>query len=294
MELKVKETIENILEIKEKHKYYREEQKFNSYTDIKFTYHLRMKYQRKYSNYLMMMLKKLKDIVFENGYFEKITTLSSTKFYYFSIVLDPCSLDKNIYLFSKIKEFVEFSQDYFSFLEFDTYKESGIEISFLKDKSWNKNKVHKRIISFLIDQNQCFLISREQKIPCFFEYRDYINHQLIEGSNFCLLNYLKRSEIEFRYIKPSNTKEELKNFLKGLLYELYYENFSFKMRMELKYPYKRKRIYHCFRYLEQKLIKEDKNKNILVYTLDRRTPVLLNITEEMEQEIKRKLTIDAV
>lgn len=288
VEWKIEKEIDAILDVKEEHKYYRESQEYTSFQDIKMHYHLRLTYQKRQSNFLKMMLKNLKDIIGENGYFIKEgENLSS--YYDFQIKLDPISIDKNVVLFAQIRELLDFSQGYLSFRE----GRSKIEILGLKEKVWDKDKVHKRLLSFLLEQSSCFSMPIKM-MPYLWNYQAYFSYQVDHGTSPMILNYLKRTEIEICNIRSDINIATFKNLLTGFLFELYYEQFSWRERRELRNSKKMgKSIYSVLEYLDQQRSREPftNKKKVLVYALDRRTPVLLDLSKELLDAIEQELTV---
>lgn len=247
MDQRTEMMIEKILEVKEEHKYYREKQDYQAFDHLKMNYRVQLFYQKRQSSFLMMLLKKLKSMINDRGYLLK--EKREDHHYFFQIRMDPASFEEQLYFFIRLKELMDFSQGYFQFCEDDA---SAITILFSKRGIFNKEKVHKRLISFLLEQNSFFAFPLAKHISCIWNYRSYLTYQMDHVLFPVLCNYLKRSEIEIKHVKVDLPIVEFKRLLVGLLYELFYENFSWREKMKLREHYQKSdRMYSFLEFLEQ-------------------------------------------
>lgn len=276
------EKINCILDAKSVTNFYRE-QTYQSLLQFKLEINFRILLNRRMT-FLTVLLNKLKEEIKDYGY---IVNLNNNQLEYL-IKLDPLNVDQNIYLFYKIKEVFDFSESQLQIM--------NIKLCFQKVKGMNYDKIHYNLITYILNQKECF--SKAINLIC--SYREYLENQINFHKDNNTINYLKRNEIEIQNIIPEINILELKNIIKGLLCEIYEESFSWIEKRKIRSKrVNNKKLEYLVKELNQTSLNKEKTNftkkdKVLVYALDRRTPVLLPLSRKLQDELTKEMSKIAV
>lgn len=208
---------DTLLEIKPSYGYNRE-LKPVMYNEIGLELEIAVNYDRNSYSFIRKMLKKIKDLVADNGYFVKDGTVLGD--YSFEIVLDPMSIDKIYDLYNGLMEIISFSKGK---IEMSSDKKCGIHLNFNKFDIRDLFIAHKKITSFVIDNPKYFDENIYKQFKFLWNYDKYLKYQENVSDKYLWINYLKSKVIEVRNIKAGISPEELVIILSNILKCLYYD-----------------------------------------------------------------------
>lgn len=269
--------IDEQLDAKNFKQYYRD-QTYPSIMCVKLELELAVQNSKIHTDFLLVLLDKIKEIVRDRGYVTTGLFEQKRRSLFYQLKLDPCEVSEMTSLFAQIKQVTSFSQGMITIHK--------INLSFAKNKALDYEKTHKRLLAFLLEQ-QAYFLHDIKSMDFVWQYRDYLNQQLnvqIETP----LNYLKRTEIEICHIIVDLTPAELEHLALGLLYELYYPTLSWSEKRRFRSLGHTKKSYRLLEQLDQ--LKESEQTKVLVYSFQRRSPVLLNLTEELKEQLQQELS----
>lgn len=208
---------DSLLDIKPSYGYTRE-LKPVMYNEIGLEIEVAVNYERNSYTFIRRMIKKIKDLVADNGYFVKDGTIISD--YSFEIVLDPMSIDKIYDLYSGLIEIISFSKGR---IEMSSDRKCGIHLNFNKFDIEDLSISHKKVTSFVIDNPKYFDENIYKQFKFLWNYDKYLKYQENVSDKYVWINYLKSKVIEVRNIKAGISPEELVIILSNILKCLYYD-----------------------------------------------------------------------
>lgn len=170
-------------------------------------------------SFIKKLLKQIKLLVGDNGYFTKDNTVLSD--YNFEIVLDPL-YPKEIYNFySDLMNIVEFSN---GSIEISKECNCGIHFNFNKNDVTDLSEAHKKLITLFIEKGEKYFDENVYKqFKCIWDFKEYYNFQNKISAKYVWLNYLKTYVIEIRNIKSSLSAMEIYRIVNETLGCLYYD-----------------------------------------------------------------------
>ena len=211
------EKYDKLLEIKPSYGYKRSLGIIN-YNQIGLEIEISVNFTRNSYSFIRKMLKKVKDLVAERGYFVKDGTVLGD--YSFEIVLDPLTIPDIIEFYTKLYEIIDFSQ---GTLEITKEKNCGIHINFNKNDIENINESHKRITTFAKENPSYFDENMYKQFKFIWEFEKYDKYQKEVGDKYLWVNYIKSKVVEIRNMKAEIRPAELERVLKGFLDALYFD-----------------------------------------------------------------------
>ena len=206
---------DNVLEIKPSFGYIREIGKVPKHY-IGMELEIGVNYEREKYSFIKKMLRKIKNVVGDKGYFVHDFTVISD--YSFEIVMDPLPVEELVKIYAEIKEILKHSS---SHLFSNSRNNCGIHFNFNKQDVENLDEAHLNLTNLMFNEREYFIYNLYKKSKFKLTYNDYLEFQKGTGSKYVAVNYLSSKVIEIRNINPNLTHEKLKELSEKLLYALY-------------------------------------------------------------------------
>jgi hypothetical protein len=211
------EKYDEILDIKPSYGYKRELGKIN-YNQVGLEIEMSVNFNRNSYSFIRKMLKKVKNLVGDNGYFVKDGTVLGD--YSFEIVLDPLTVEEIEKFYQSLLDIIEFSQ---GLLEISKEKNCGIHMNFNKKDILDINQAHKRATTFVKEHQKYFDQNIYKQFKFIWDYEKYSNYQNVVGDKYLWINYLKGKVVEIRNLNVDINTKELVFVIKSFLQSLYYD-----------------------------------------------------------------------
>ena len=211
------EKYDEILDIKPSYGYKRELGEIK-YNQVGLEIEMSVNFNRNSYSFIRKMLKKVKTLVGDNGYFVKDGTVLGD--YSFEIVLDPLTVEEIENFYQSLQDIIEFSQGH---LEISKEKNCGIHMNFNKKDILDINQAHKRATTFVKEHSNFFDQNIYKQFKFIWDYEKYSNYQNVVGDKYLWINYLKKKVVEIRNLNVEINASELAFVIKSLLQALYYD-----------------------------------------------------------------------
>ena len=274
------EKYDELLEIKPSYGYKRDLGVVN-YNQVGLEIEVSVNFSRNSYSFIKKMLKKIKDLVGNKGYFVKDGTVLGD--YSFEIVLDPLTVKDIKEFYIELYEIIDFSQ---GILEISKDKNCGIHMNFNKKDILDINEAHKRITTFTKENSKYFDENMYKQFKFIWEFEKFDKYQKEVGDKYLWVNYIKSKVVEIRNLRADIRPIEIEHIIKGFLQALYYdkEEGAIPSRTFLKLD----KIYDtAFDSLqaEEALNSLDENEFIIIGLKGAKAKIV-NLSEELINQIK--------
>lgn len=190
---------------------------------VKFDYigleiELSINYERERYTFIRTLLKKIKELVGDNGYFTKDGTIIGP--YSFEIVLDPLPIPKIKKLYTILRQIIKFSD---GSILFDKEHNCGLHMNFNQYDVEDLNESHKRLLLLLDEKQHLFDKNVYKQLINKFDFAEYIEFQKNVGSKYVAVNYLNKKIVEVRNVKVGLTPKQLEIVMVDLINALYFQ-----------------------------------------------------------------------
>lgn len=282
-EINYSDRYDEILEIKPSFGYKRELGNVY-YNQVGLEIEVSINYSRENYSFIRKLLKKIKFLVGDNGYFTKDGTVLGD--YSFEIVMDPLYIDEIKEFYTDLLKITDFSK---GAIEISKEKNCGIHMNFNQYDVTDLSLAHKKLTSFVSENSKYFEANNYKQFKFIWDINKYIEYQRKISSKYVWVNYLDKKLIEIRNIKADITSRELINVINNILSCLYYdkdvEEFSHKTFETLDSIYDT-----AFdNDISDKILESVINNEFLVLSLTGKKAKLVTLDEELIKKIKDKL-----
>lgn len=217
-EINFKEKYDSILDIqptKVVKKLFKEIVNFN-YVGLEIE--ISVEYKRERYSFIKTLLKKVKALVADNGFFVRDNTIIGA--YSFEIVLKPLPINKIKNIYSTLMNIINFSD---RSLIFDKSHSCGLHMNFNQYDIKDKNQSHQRLLLFINQKPEYFEENVYKRTIYDFDFKKYLKFQKNISSKYIAVNYLNKKLIEVRNIKVGLSAEEVKKIMIDIISVLYPE-----------------------------------------------------------------------
>lgn len=280
-EIDFNQRYDELLEVKPAYGYERELPK------IKFNYvgleiEIAIEYQRDRYSFIRTLLKNIKKVVGDNGYFVKDGTILGT--YSFEIVLDPMSTKKAAKIYKKLMEIVKFSD---GSICFDKEHNCGLHMNFNQYDIENINESHKRLLILMNQKSQYFEENIYKRVFYDFDFENYLEFQKDVASKYVGINYLDKKLVEVRNIKTGLTFKALESVMIDIINALFPDKLP--EVKDIKHTKKLITIMNeTFQNDNKKLLKESLDSDYLIIKFGKKGPKIIKTTDSIKKVIEKE------
>lgn len=252
---------------------------------VKFNYvgfeiEIAVNFDRGRYSFIRTMLKKIKKLVGENGYFVKDGTILGD--YSFEIVLDPMSIKKSVKIYRDLMKIVEFSD---GSICFDKKHNCGLHLNFNQFDIENIEVSHQRLMLLINQKNQYFEENIYKRSYYEFDFKKYLEFQKNVADKYISVNYLNKKLVEVRNIKTHLSSKALESIIRDIINALFPD--KLKDVKDIKHTKKMKKILsETFQNNNSKLIKESLNSNLLIIDFNEKNPKIILPNDKIKKVIK--------
>lgn len=252
---------------------------------VKFNYvgfeiEIAVNFDRGRYSFIRTMLKKIKKLVGENGYFVKDGTILGD--YSFEIVLDPMSIKKSVKIYRDLMKIVEFSD---GSICFDKEHNCGLHLNFNQFDIENIEVSHQRLMLLINQKSQYFEENIYKRSYYEFDFKKYLEFQKNVADKYISVNYLNKKLVEVRNIKTHLSSKALESIIRDIINALFPD--KLKDVKDIKHTKKMKKILsETFQNNNNKLIKESLNSNLLIIDFNEKNPKIILPNDKIKKVIK--------
>ncbi|MEG2457713.1 MAG: hypothetical protein RSB41_02345 [Bacilli bacterium] len=236
-------------------------------------------FKRERYTFIRTLLKKIKELVGNNGYFVKDGTILGD--YSFEIVLDPMSIKKAIKIYRTLKKIIDFSDN--SIVISSQYN-CGIHLNFNQFDIEDMESSHQRLMTLINQKSQYFEENVYKRTHYEFSFKEYLDFQHEVSGKYIGVNYLNKKLVEVRNIKVSLNSKSLETIIKDIINALFPDKLP--NVKEIKHTKKIKQILsETFQNNNGKDIKNSLNENLLIIRFTKKGPKIIKVTKEIKDLI---------
>ncbi len=252
------------------------------YNYIGLEIEISVNYERERYTFIRTLLKKIKNLIGENGYFVKDGTILGN--YSFEIVLDPMPATKIRKVYATLMKIIKFSD---GSIHFDAEHNCGLHMNFNQYDVVNIKEAHQRLLLLINQKSKYFEENVYKRTIYNFNFEDYLEYQKTVSDKYTGINYLNKKLIEVRNIKAGLTPKSLELIMADIVNALYPEK-TFTIK-ETKHVKKIKTILSdIFESNNKKLIKKSFDENYLIIKFEHNKAILIEPTEEVKNFLNKR------
>lgn len=253
------------------------------YNYVGFEIEIAVEYDRSKYTYIKTLLKNIKNVVGENGYFTKDGTILGD--YSFEIVLDPLSPKKAVMIYDKIMKIVKFSD---KTICFDKEHNCGLHMNFNQYDIVDINQAHKRLLILMNQKRQYIEENIYKKLIFEFDFKEYLKFQEEISAKYLGINYLDSKLVEVRNIKTGLSSKTIYSVIYDIINALFPDKCP-KIK-DIKHTKKIINIIgETFEESNKDVIKKSLDQNLLVISFDGKTPKVVPLNDNIISEVKKAL-----
>lgn len=267
-EINFVERYDNLLDVKPSYGYTRKLPpiKFNY---VGFEIEIAVNFDRSRYSFIRTLLKKIKEIVGDNGYFTKDGTILGD--YSFEIVLDPMSIKKSIKIYRDIMNIVEFSD---GSICFDKEHNCGLHCNFNQYDIDDINEAHQRLLCLIHQKSQYFEENIYKRTFYKFDFNEYLEFQKNISAKYVGVNYLDKKLVEVRNIKTGLSAKDLQSIITDIINALFPDKMP--QVKDIKSTKKLKNILsETFENNNKKLVSKSLKNDLLIIKFVKNKPVIV-------------------
>ncbi|MEG0799231.1 MAG: hypothetical protein RR228_00265 [Bacilli bacterium] len=252
--------------------------------DIKFNYvgfeiEIAVEYERSKYSFIRTLLKQIKKVVGDNGYFTKDGTILGE--YSFEIVLDPMSVKKVASIYDKIMKIVKFSD---GIICFDKEHNCGLHMNFNQYDIEDINISHKRLLILMNQKRQYIEENIYKKLYFELDFEAYLKFQKNISSKYLGINYLNKRLVEVRNIKTGLSTKAITSVMYDIINALFPDKLP--EVKDIKHTRKIMSILSdTFQNDNKELIKESLNNDILIIKFGKKGPKIIKVTDKIKKDL---------
>lgn len=274
---------DEVLDIKPSYGYKRELGVIN-YNQVGLEIEVSVNFNRNSYSFIKKLLKKIKNLVGDNGYFVKDGTILGD--YSFEIVLDPLTVEEIEKFYTSLLEIIEFSQ---GTIEISKEMNCGIHMNFNRKDILDINEAHKKALTFTKENPTLFDSNKYKQFKFIWDYDKYYEYQKVIGDKYLWINYLKKKVVEVRNVKANVNVQELVKVLNAMLQALYYDKEEIKQEQNT--FFKLDKLYDTvFNDTDTQIISESLHQNefVIIGVKDAKAKIV-TLTDDLIEQIKNIL-----
>ena len=247
---------------------------------VKFNYvgfeiEIAVNFDRGRYSFIRTMLKKIKSVVGENGYFTKDGTIIGD--YSFEIVLDPMTIKKAVKIYRDIMRIVNFSD---GSICFDKEHNCGLHLNFNQFDIENIEESHQRLLFLVHQKSQYFEENIYKRTFYKFSFKEYLEFQKNISDKYIGVNYLNTKLVEVRNIKTGLTYKALESIIRDIVNALFPNKLS--EIKDIKSTKKMKNIMtEVFENNNKKEVSNSLNNDILIIKFNKNGAKVIEPTKEI-------------
>lgn len=275
---------DKVLDIKPAFGYTRQIPDVINYDKVGLEIEVSVTLERDKYSFIKKLLKNIKELVGESGYFVKDGTIIGD--YSFEIVLDPLSVEEIYDFWNTLQEIMQFSH---GLIQVSKEKNCGIHMNFNQYDIADPHEAHKRLTALLSEKENLFEENIYKQYKFIWDYDEYLKYQDTISSKYLWLNYLGKKVVEIRNVKTSLNPVELVILIKKLLESLFYD------RQHKEFDYQSfttlSKIYDtALDKVEADSVFKDINENgFVIISLKEKSAKIVTLKEELIKEIKKNI-----
>lgn len=272
---------DKLLDIKSALKYKRNLPKIK-YNYVGLEIEIAVNFTRSRHTFIRTLLKKIKSVVGDNGFFVKDNTILGD--YSFEIVLDPMSIKKVCVIYKKIMDIVKFSD---GSICFDKEHNCGLHMNFNQYDIENINESHKRLLILMNQKSQYFEENIYKRVFYDFDFENYLEFQKDVASKYVGINYLDKKLVEVRNIKTGLTFKALESVMIDIINALFPDKLP--EVKDIKHTKKLITIMNeTFQNDNKKLLKESLDSDYLIIKFGKKGPKIIKTTDSIKKVIEKE------
>ena len=207
---------------------------------VKFNYagleiEIAVNYERDRYTFIRTLIKKIKKLVGEDGYFVKDGTILGD--YSFEIVLDPMPAKKVKRIYATLMKIIKFSDGSISF---DKEHNCGLHMNFNQYDITNIEEAHQRLLLLINQKDDYFEENVYKRTVYNFDFEQYLDFQKTVADKYTSINYLNKKLVEVRNVKVGQSAKEIETIINEILLVL----FPDKITETPKRPFTKKMKYY--------------------------------------------------
>ncbi len=285
-EINFKEKYDNILDIQPTRVIKRLFKKIVNFNYVGLEIEISVQYTRERYTFIKTLLKKIKTLVADNGFFVRDNTIIGI--YSFEIVLKPLPINEIKDIYSTLMEIISFSD---GSLIFDKGHSCGLHMNFNQYDIKDLNHSHQRLLLFINQNPQYFEENVYKRVIYDFDFKKYLKFQKNISSKYTAVNYLNKKLIEVRNIKVGLSSEEIENIMINIINVLYPEKLIRKRRNK-GISNMKSILSATFQKNNSNEIQKSLKKDILIIRFTKEGPKVIQPNEKIISNIKEKERIN--
>lgn len=271
---------DKLLDIKSALKYKRNLPKIK-YNYVGLEIEIAVNFTRSRHTFIRTLLKKIKSVVGDNGFFVKDNTILGD--YSFEIVLDPMSIKKVCVIYKKIMDIVKFSD---GSICFDKEHNCGLHMNFNQYDIEDKNASHQRLLLLMNQKSQYFEENVYKRVVYNFDFEKYLDFQKKVSDKYIAINYLDVKLVEVRNIKTGLTSKEMQRIMCDIINALFPDK-TLEVKECKQSKSLTKVLSKTFETANKKELKTSFKNNLIVIKLTKKGAVLVVPTEDIKKAVKK-------
>lgn len=252
-----------------------------AYNQVGMEIEVSVTYEREKYSFLKTLIKKIKNIVGDNGYFVKDATIKGD--YGFEIVLDPLKVEEIYKIYSQLLKVCQFSQ---GLINISKEYDCGIHLNFNQYDIADKEEAHKKLTSLFIDNPKYFEQNIYKQFKFIWDFDEYLQYQHEIGAKYLWVNYLDTKLVEIRNIRSNLTAEELVEIIKQILGAIFYDRENTatqKIEKSLKDLYQEIVEHNC-----EKIVQALEKDQMLIFVNDNGNLNLIRPSKKIKEYLNQK------